>query len=60
MGMIAWAKVATKEYYRYFAIYNKDNSDIHSRVAYNEFGTEILWSSIKTILKEMNASQQQL
>lgn len=59
LGLISWDKVAIKEYYKYFAIYNKDNSDIHSRVSYNEYGSETLWSSVKTILekKEMNASQ---
>jgi hypothetical protein len=61
-GLIPWDKVSTTDYYRYFAIYNKDNPDMHSRVSYNEYGTETLWSAIKTILKEkvMNASQQQL
>jgi hypothetical protein len=60
IGLVPWEKVTTKDYYRYFAIYNRDNSDIHSRVSYNEYGTETLWSAIKTILKEkeMNASQQ--
>lgn len=59
-GMIPWDKVRTKDYYRYFAIYNRDNSDTHSRVSYNEYGTETLWSAIKTILKEkeMNTPQQ--
>lgn len=59
--LIPWDKVVTKEYDRYFAIYNRDNSDIHSRVSYNEYGTETLWSAIKTILKEkeMNAAHQQ-
>jgi hypothetical protein len=57
--MIPWDKVATKDYYKYFAIYHGDNSAIHSRVSYNEYGTETLWSAIRTILKEkqMNASQ---
>ena len=62
IGLVPWDKVTTKDYYRYFAIYNRDNSDIHLRVSYNEYGTETLWSAIKTILKEkeMNASQQKL
>lgn len=56
---VTWDKVAVKDYSRYFAIYNRDNSEIHSRVSYNEYGTETLWSLIRTILKEkeMNASQ---
>lgn len=51
-GLIPWNKVETKDYYKYFAIYHRDNSSIHSRVGYNEYGTETLWSAIKTILKE--------
>ena len=60
-GFIPWSKVATKDYYRYFAIYNQDDPNIHSRVSYNEFGTETLWSAIRTILKEkeMNASYEE-
>jgi hypothetical protein len=50
--LISWDKVGTKDYYRYFAIYHKDNSHIHSRVSYNEYGTETLWSSITRILEE--------
>jgi hypothetical protein len=61
-ALVSWDKVATKEYFRYFAIFNKDNSDIHSRVSYNEYGTETLWSVIRTILKErdMNTSQESI
>ncbi len=50
--MIPWEKVATKDYYKYFAIYHEDNSAIHSRVSHNEYGTETLWSAIRTILKD--------
>lgn len=55
-GFIPWNKVAIKDYHRYFAIYHRDNANIHSRVSYNEWGTEILWSCVKTILKEREAS----
>ena len=60
--LIPWDKVATKDYYRYFAIYHQDDSTIHSRISYNEYGTETLWSVIRTILKEkqMNPSQQSI
>lgn len=50
--LIPWDKVVIKEYYRYFAICNRDNVNIHSRVSYNEYGTETLWSAVRTILKE--------
>ena len=57
--VIPWDKVATKDYYKYFAIYHQDNSAIHFRVSYNEYGTETLWSAVMTILKEkqMRVSQ---
>lgn len=51
-GLVPWEKVAIKEYNRYFAIYHRDNSTVHSRVNFNEYGTETLWSFIHTILKE--------
>lgn len=59
MGLVSWDNVRTKDYYRHFAICHQDNSEIHSRVSYNEYGAETLWSVITTILKEkeMNASQ---
>lgn len=50
--IIPWNKVVIKDYYKYFAIYHQDNPAIHSRVTYNEFGTETLWSAIRTLLKE--------
>ena len=56
--IIRWDKIGMKDYYRYFALYNKDNPTIHSNVSYNEYGTEALWSVMRTILKEeMNTSQ---
>jgi hypothetical protein len=51
-GLIPWDKLATKGFYRYFAIYHRDNSTIHLRVSHNEFGTETLWSAIQKIKKE--------
>lgn len=50
-SVLPWERVDMKEYYRYFAIFDKENPQIHSRVSYNEYETEILWSVIKTILK---------
>lgn len=49
--VIPWREVATKDYHRYFAIYSRDDASIHSRISYNEYGTETLWSVVKTILK---------
>jgi len=58
-ALIPWDKVSIKDYYRYFAIYSRDNSDIHSRVNYNEYGTETLWSAIKIILKNKQINSPQ-
>ena len=52
--LITWPKVSIKEYYRYFAVYNNENPEIHSRISYNEYGTETLWGVLKAILKEGN------
>jgi hypothetical protein len=51
-SILTWGRVNIKEYYRYFAICDKENPQIHSRVSHNEYETEILWSTVKTILKE--------
>jgi hypothetical protein len=51
-SFLTWDRLDTKDYRRYFAIYDKQNPEIHSRVSYNEYGTEILWSAIKRILRE--------
>src|SRR5690606_15019028 len=50
-GSVPWEKVGVKDYSTYFSIFNKDNALIHSRVLYNEYGTETLWSVIRAILK---------
>lgn len=49
---LLWDQVGIKEYYRYFAIFNKENPQVHVRVSFNEYETEILWSVVNTIVKE--------
>lgn len=51
-SVLPWESVVMREYQRYFAVCDKENPEIHSRVSYNEYETEVLWSMIKTILKE--------
>lgn len=53
---LSWNDVGIKEYYKYFAIYHKDNPQTHFRVSYNEYETETLWSILKTILKEKEST----
>ena len=49
---IPWSKVEVKDYRHYFSIYNRDEAEVNFRVVINEFESGILWSVIKTILKE--------
>lgn len=56
--LLTWPKVSIKEYYRYFAVYNKENPEMHSRISYNEYGTETLWGVLKAILKEENTKEE--
>jgi hypothetical protein len=51
-SLLNWDHVDIKEYYRYFAIFDKQNPQVHSRISYNEYETEILWSIVKTVLKD--------
>lgn len=53
---IPWDKVETKDYYNYFAIYHRDDPQIHLRISYNEFGTETLWSTVRRVLKDQQVS----
>lgn len=52
IAIIPWKKICIKEYNQYFALYHRDNPERHSLVNYNEYGTETLWSLLRTILKE--------
>ena len=51
-SFISWDQVRIKEYSRYFAVYNSTFPDEHSTVSHNEYGSETLWSVLKTILKK--------
>jgi hypothetical protein len=52
--VIPWSRVATEDYCRCFAIYDRNNSSTHGRVSYNEYGTETLWSAIRRILMALD------
>lgn len=49
-SILRWENVGIKEYYSYFAIYDRENPLTHSRVSYDEYGTETLWGVMKNIL----------
>ena len=46
-----WEHVNVKWYYRYFAIFHKDDARIHARISHNEYETETLYGVINAILK---------
>jgi hypothetical protein len=50
--LLPWERVRVNEYNKYFTIYDDDNPVIHSRINFNEYGTETLWCTLRTILKE--------
>jgi hypothetical protein len=54
-SVISWDNLNIKEYYSYFAVFHQETPELHSRVSYNEYGTEILWSMLKNILKHKEA-----
>lgn len=49
---LPWDRVGVNEYNTYFTVYDDDNPVIHSRINFNEFGTETLWCTLRTLLKE--------
>jgi len=59
-GLVPWDKVAMKDYHRYFAIYHRDDSNIHCRITLDAYGAETLWSAIRAILKERERNPLQL
>jgi len=57
---LPWERISMKEYVRYFAIYDRENPEVHSRVSYNEYETEILWGMTKSILNHKTNTQDKL
>lgn len=49
---LPWDRVGVNEYNTYFTVYDDDNPVVHSRINFNEFGTETLWCTLRTLLKE--------
>jgi hypothetical protein len=55
---LPWEKVAVKDYFRYFAIFDKNNPASNSTISYKEYGPETLESAVRTILNEKGLSTQ--
>jgi hypothetical protein len=55
---ILWEEVATKDYIRYFIIYNKNNTEIHHRVDYYDYGSEFLWSTLAATLDNLEINNE--
>lgn len=51
-SILPWERVRMNEYNTYFTIYDDDNPVTHSRINFNEYGTETLWCTLRTIAKE--------
>ncbi|HMG94422.1 MAG TPA: hypothetical protein VK589_30390 [Chryseolinea sp.] len=49
---VPWDKLGMSDYERYFVVHHKDNPQLHSRVNSNEYGSETLWSLLRTISKD--------
>jgi hypothetical protein len=49
---IPWKDLGLKEYFRYFAIFDKKNPNIHRRVTFYEWNAEILYNTIRSIHQE--------
>jgi hypothetical protein len=49
---IAWGDLGLKEYYCYFAIFDKKNPSVHKRVTFYEWNAEVLYNTLKTILQD--------
>jgi hypothetical protein len=48
--VIDWQNLGLKEYFKYFAIFDKTNPNIHKRVTFNEWNAEILFHTLKTLV----------
>jgi hypothetical protein len=48
-----WKVIGLKEYYRYFAIFDKANPNIHKRVTFDEWNAEVLFNVMKRLISTM-------
>lgn len=49
---LPWPNARIREYDSYFAIYDKDQPDLHTRISYNEYETESLWGIIMAMIPQ--------
>jgi hypothetical protein len=52
-----WKDVGLKEYYRYFAIFDKVNPNIHKRITFDEWNAEVLFNVMKRFISEMSETE---
>ena len=45
-----WKEVGLKEYYQYFAIFDKTNPTIHKRITFDEWNAEVLFNVMKKLI----------
>jgi hypothetical protein len=53
-----WKDVGLKEYYRYFAIFDKTNPTIHKRVTFDEWNAELLFNVMKALIASKAKSEK--
>lgn len=53
-GKLAWSELSIREYHDYFAIYKTAQPEINTRVNFNEWQSDILFSFIKSVLKDLS------
>lgn len=49
---LPWPSARIREYDSYFAIFDKDKPDLHTRISYNEYETELLWGIIMAMIPQ--------
>jgi hypothetical protein len=52
---ILWENVGVKEYYRYFAIFDKLKPEVHRRVTFDEWNAEVLFNVLKRLIASLEA-----
>jgi hypothetical protein len=55
---LPWSNASIREYDSYFAIYDNDKPDLHTRISYNEYETESLWGIIMAMLPQKDQDRE--
>lgn len=50
-----WQEAGLKEYHQYFEVFNKKDPNIHKRISFDEWNSEVLFNVLKTLTAEGGA-----